>query len=72
MQPIDHMSTAFVYLVEPSNISGALYHLVATYSVIKGLTPSSSLYATDRASPKSATLTRHSEFSKTFEGFKSR
>lgn len=37
MQPNDHISTAYVYLVDPSNISGALYHLVATYSVrIKG------------------------------------
>ena len=33
MQPTDHMSTAFEYLVDPSKISGALYHLVATYSV---------------------------------------
>jgi len=30
MQPRDHMSTPFVYLVDPSKISGARYHLVAT------------------------------------------
>ena len=31
--PTDHISTALLYFVEPSRISGALYHLVATYSV---------------------------------------
>ena len=40
MQPTDHISTALVYLVEPNNISGALYHLVATYSVRTGGEPS--------------------------------
>lgn len=30
MQPNDHISTPFVYFVEPSKISGALYHQVAT------------------------------------------
>jgi hypothetical protein len=39
MQPIDHISTAFVYFVLPNNISGALYHLVATYSVKTGGEP---------------------------------
>lgn len=33
IHPTDHMSTAFEYCVEPSKIYGALYHLVATYSV---------------------------------------
>ena len=33
IQPTDHISTALEYLHEPNNISGALYHLVATYSV---------------------------------------
>ena len=48
MQPIDHMSTAFVYLVDPNRISGALYQRVATYSVIIGILPlSSSDMATD-------------------------
>lgn len=36
MQPTDHMSTAFEYFVDPSKIYGALYHLVATYSVKTG------------------------------------
>jgi hypothetical protein len=30
MHPNDYMSTALVYFVLPNNISGALYHLVAT------------------------------------------
>lgn len=30
MHPMLHMSTPFVYLLEPKRISGALYHLVAT------------------------------------------
>jgi hypothetical protein len=30
MQPSDHMSTPLVYFVEPSRISGARYHRVAT------------------------------------------
>lgn len=55
MQPTDHISTALEYFVDPSNISGALYHLVATYSVKTG-GPSSSLVAIDLASPKSANL----------------
>ena len=33
MHPIDQISTAFAYFLEPSKISGARYHLVATYSV---------------------------------------
>ncbi len=33
MHPTDHISTALEYFVEPSKISGARYHLVATYSV---------------------------------------
>jgi len=36
MHPTLHISTAFVYFVLPSKISGALYHLVATYSVKTG------------------------------------
>lgn len=71
MQPTLHMSTALVYFVEPNRISGALYHLVATYSVSTGKDPSSSLYAILLASPKSASFTRHSEFSSILEGFRS-
>lgn len=55
MHPTDHISTALEYLVEPSRISGARYHLVATYSVRTG-GPSSSLVAIDLAKPKSASL----------------
>lgn len=36
MHPTDHISTAFEYFEEPRSISGALYHLVATYSVKMG------------------------------------
>jgi hypothetical protein len=35
MHPTDHISTALLYFVDPNNISGALYHRVATYSVSK-------------------------------------
>jgi hypothetical protein len=31
IHPMDQISTAFVYLLEPNKIYGALYHLVATY-----------------------------------------
>jgi len=30
MHPIDQMSVPYVYAVDPSKISGDLYHLVAT------------------------------------------
>jgi hypothetical protein len=33
IHPILHISTGFVYLLDPRTISGALYHLVAIYSV---------------------------------------
>jgi hypothetical protein len=36
MHPMLHMSTAFWYRYEPRRISGARYHLVATYSVSTG------------------------------------
>jgi len=39
MHPTDHISTALLYYVLPNNISGALYHLVATYSVNTGAEP---------------------------------
>ena len=83
MHPIDHISTALVYLVDPNKISGALYHLVATYSVIIGMLPSSSESATDLifisqannnnlAKPKSANLAKHSEFRRILDGLRSR
>jgi hypothetical protein len=67
IQPTLHISTAFEYLWEPKSISGALYHLVATYSVRTGFSinlfvnyiniPSSfSDIATLLARPKSATF----------------
>lgn len=33
IHPTDHISTALEYCVDPNKISGALYHLVATYYV---------------------------------------
>ena len=71
MQPTDHISTAFEYLVDPSKIYGARYHLVATYSVRLG-SPTSLGQLRDRAKPKSATLAWHSELSSKLLGFKSR
>jgi len=50
-QPKLHTSTAFEYLLEPSKIYGALYHLVAMYSVKNGSCSYSS--STDLTSPKS-------------------
>ena len=71
MQPTDHMSTAFEYLVDPSRIYGARYHLVATYSVKLG-SPTSFGQFSERARPKSATLAWHSEFKSKLLGFRSR
>ena len=34
IHPMDHISTGLWYLLEPKMISGALYHLVAMYSVL--------------------------------------
>ena len=61
MQPMLHISTPFVYVWDPSSISGARYHLVATYSVKIGA-GALSVHATDRTKPKSATFTLQSEF----------
>lgn len=58
IQPTDHMSTALEYFVDPSNIYGARYHLVATYYVRLG-SPTSFGQLKERASPKSATLAWH-------------
>ncbi len=70
MQPMLHMSTPLVYVWDPKSISGALYHLVATYSVRIGKEP---FYydAIERTRPKSATFTTQSEFTSIFEAFKS-
>ena len=72
MQPTDHISTALVYFEEPSKIYGALYHLVATYSVMMGYEMDWLIEATDLASPKSASLARQSESSKILDGLRSR
>lgn len=69
MHPTLHISTALEYLVEPKSISGALYQRVATYSVRIGY--SSSYSRRERAKPKSATLTLHSESNNIFEGLRS-
>ena len=71
IQPTDHISTAFVYFEEPNKISGALYHRVATYSVMIGSWTDWLTVAIDLASPKSANLARQSESSKILDGFKS-
>ena len=72
IQPTDHISTALVYLEEPSKIQGARYHLVATYSVIIGYATDWLIDATDLAKPKSASLARQSESRRILEGFRSR
>ena len=71
MHPTDHMSTALEYLVEPNKISGARYHLVATYSVRTGY-PCSLVQFKDLARPKSATFAWHSVFNKILLGLRSR
>lgn len=71
IQPTDHISTALEYLVEPNNISGARYHLVATYSVKTGSTPFSLGQLMERASPKSATFMWHSELRRRLLGLRS-
>jgi len=71
MHPTDHISTALVYLLDPSKISGALYHLVATYSVMMGSVTDWLTVAIDLASPKSASLARQSESSNILEGLRS-
>ena len=71
MHPTDHISTAFEYFVDPKRIYGALYHLVATYSVKTG-SPCYFVQFRDLANPKSATFAWHSVLSKMLLGFKSR
>lgn len=64
------MSIALVYSLKVSMISGARYHLVATYSVMNP--ELSSEEAAERARPKSQILRSQLELSKRLEGFKSR
>ena len=72
IHPTDHISTALVYLDEPSSISGARYQRVATYSVMIGSLTDWLTEAMERANPKSANLARQSESRRMFEGLRSR
>lgn len=54
-------------------ISGALYHLVATYSVMKPVSPPfGSAVVVDRARPKSHTFKSQLAFKRRFDGLRSR
>lgn len=70
MQPTDHTSMALVYSLKVNMISGARYHLVATYSVMKP--ELSSWEAAERARPKSHTLRSQLALRSRLEGFRSR
>ena len=70
MQPTDQMSIDLVYPLEFSMISGARYHLVATYSVRKPVWSCSG--SATRARPKSQILRSQVVFSSRFEGLRSR
>jgi hypothetical protein len=63
----------FVYCLNVSMISGARYHRVATYSVMKPVSvPDGSAVFTDRANPKSQTFRSQLAFNKRFDGLRSR
>lgn len=64
------VSMALEYLLEPSKISGARYHLVAIYSVRIGLVSVSS--STDLTSPKSQIFALQFSLTKMLEGLMSR
>ena len=66
MQPTDQMSTAFEYSLAFNITSGALYHLVTTYSVFSSY---SSVYPL--ANPKSQIFKSHFLFNSKLLGFKS-
>lgn len=70
MQPTLHTSIALVYSLNVSMISGARYHRVATYSVMKP--ELSSVEAAERARPKSQTFRSQFAFRRRFDGFRSR
>ena len=62
-----------MYILNESMISGARYHLVATYSVINPTSfPCEVEVLTLRAKPKSHTLRSQFALSKRLAGFKSR
>ena len=64
-QPIAHTSTGVPYCVSPTKSSGALYHLVATYSV------KFSFWTNILAKPKSHSLTTFCFVIKIFSGLTS-
>src|SRR3954471_410940 len=70
IQPTLHTSIALVYSLKVSIISGARYHLVATYSVMKP--ELSSLEAAERARPKSQTLRSQLALRSRLDGLRSR
>src|SRR3954451_12553768 len=70
MHPTLHTSMALVYSLNVSMISGARYHRVATYSVMKP--ELSSVEAADRARPKSQTLRSQLALRRRLDGLRSR
>lgn len=70
IQPTLHTSIALVYSLNVNIISGARYHLVATYSVMNP--ELSSVEAAERAKPKSQTFRSQFALRSRFEGFRSR
>lgn len=66
MQPTDQTSMAAVYSEQFSNNSGALYHLVTTYSVMKSVSD------VVLASPKSQIFRSQLESRSKLLGFRSR
>jgi hypothetical protein len=68
MHPTLHISTALEYLFQFNKTSGALYHLVAIYSVKTFfLSDKSSMIGRDK--PKSQIFSSHVELTKIFLGF---
>jgi hypothetical protein len=66
MQPIDHISIAAVYSEQLRSNSGARYHRVTTYSVMKSVSD------VVLASPKSPILRSQLAFKNKLLGFRSR
>jgi len=67
MQPIDQTSNDSLYLLAFNITSGALYHLVTTYSVINDL----GSVANPLDNPKSQIFKSHLLFNSKLEGFRS-
>ena len=68
MHPVLHISALVSYELEPKRTYGALYHLVATFSVNILSLPFCPMYLTK---PKSHILREQSLFRRILEGFKS-